>query len=68
MKNLSIAQLHVLEELLSYISLHSKERGDYIILPKYVMYKYEYDAIKDLAKIVNKFYWDKVIELENEKK
>lgn len=66
MERLSLSQLSVLKEMLTYLSLNSKEKGDYIILPKYVMFSSDYISIKEMAKIINDYYWDKVI--ENEKK
>lgn len=64
MEKLSLSQLHVLEMLLSYISIHSKDKGEFYVMPKYVMYKQDYETINVLAKLVNSYYWYRVMEFE----
>lgn len=64
MEKLSLSQMQVLDELLFNITHMSRSKGDLVFLRSYIMSEQEYDTIKELSKLFNILYWNKIKEYE----
>lgn len=64
MEKLSLSQMQVLNELLFNITHMSRSKEDLVFLRSYIMSEQEYDTIKELSKLFNILYWNKIKEYE----